>query len=95
VDNVRLEDSAALAEKGLTQPFAGGQIGRGQRLKRVGITNGDEVVPSNLWHNRDVGAEIKMNRQGNKFVESKEVVSLNKWHVQNQNDILLFRSMNE
>jgi hypothetical protein len=42
-----------------------------------------------FWYDRDVGTEIKVDGQRNKFVQSKEVVSLHKWYIIDYNDGVL------
>ncbi len=68
MNDIGLEHRAAFAEKGWSQAFACGQVRRGQRLEGVGVSNGDEVCSTNLWHDRDVCTEIKMNRQQDEFI---------------------------
>jgi hypothetical protein len=95
VHNVGFEHSPAFTEERLAKTLACGQVRRGQRLEGVGVSNGNEISPADLWYYRDVGTEIKVDGQRNKFIKGEEMISFYEWHMQYQNDSLFLWPMNK
>ena len=55
VNDVGLQDGAALTEKSYAKTFAVGQIRRGKSLESFGVTDGDEILFTNVRNDGDVG----------------------------------------
>ncbi len=71
---------------------------RGQKtksLKCFGVTDGNEVCLADFRNDGDVGGEVKMDRQTDKFVKRKKIFHFDKWNMQNNDDSLLFQSVDE
>ena len=67
VDDVGFEDGPALTEESGAQASAVCEVRLGQRLEWVGVPNGKEVCPTDLRHDRNVWAEVEVNRQLHKI----------------------------
>jgi hypothetical protein len=75
-----LKDGATLTEECRANHL---QLARSDNkcLERICITNGNEVCPADLWHDKNVGTEVEVNWERDKFVQGKKMICLNERHM--------------
>jgi hypothetical protein len=64
-------------------------------LESFSVANSNEVLFTDVWNDRDVGRKVEVDGQRNEFIERKKVFGFNIRYVEDEDDRMFFRAVNE
>ncbi len=59
------------------------------------VSDGDEISFADIWDDRDIGGEVKVDGKRDEFKKRKEIFCFNKRYVKNKDNRFVFWPVNE